>query len=97
MLTPTIVSLLVGMVLAQRFKVLVLFPVILLTLFLALGAGIVRPGAAWPLGLTAVVVIVCLQVGYVFGIGIRHLMVLARVSRRRTASLSSSLPQRPAH
>ncbi len=98
MLTPTIISLLVGMVLAQRFKVLVLFPVILLTLFLAIGAGIVRPEAGWTAGLTATATIVGLQVGYLFGVGIRHLMVLARVSRRRVASLTSSLPpQRSAH
>ena len=98
MLTPTIISLLVGMVLAQRFRVLALFPVILLTLFLASGAAILRPEAGWTVGLTATMIIVGLQVGYLFGIGIRHVMVLARVSRRRAASLSSSLwPQRPAH
>ncbi len=98
MLTSTIIGLLIGMVLAQRFKVLALFPAIALILFFAIGIAMVRSDAGWTIGLTAIVTIVGLQMGYLFGIGIRHIMVLIRVSRRRAASLTSSLPpQRPAH
>ena len=98
MLTPTLISLLVGMVLAQRFKVLVLFPAILLTLFLATGAAIVRTQQLdWMLGLTALTTVVGLQVGYLAGIGVRHLTVLARTSRRPIGPLTSSIPpHRPA-
>jgi hypothetical protein len=39
-----------------------------------------------------------LQLGYLLGLGVRHVTVLARASRRRAASLASSLPpQRSAH
>ena len=85
MVTPAIIGLLVGIFLAQRFKVLVLAPV---------GAGIARANAVWALGLTAAVTIVGLQIGYLLGIGIRHLIVVARASRLRAASLGGSLPTR---
>jgi hypothetical protein len=94
MLTPTIISLLVGMVLAQRFKVLVLFPVIALALVFAGGAAMARPDATWSFIVTSLLTIVGLQAGYLFGIGVRHLMVLVRVSRYRAASLANSLPPR---
>ena len=98
MLAPTVISLLVGMALAQRFRVLVLFPAILLTLFLAIGAAMMRPEPDWRLGLTALITVVGLQVGYLAGIGIRHLTVLACASRRPTGPLTSSTPpHRPAH
>ena len=61
MLMPTIIGVLVGMVLAQRFKVLALFPVIVLTLFVASSAAIVHPTAAWTLGLITILMIVGLQ------------------------------------
>jgi len=98
MLTPAIISLLVGMVLAQRFKVLILFPVIMLTVVLAVSVGIARADATWAAALTLVVVIVGLQLGFLLGIGVRHVMLLTRASRLRATSLTSSLrPQRPTH
>jgi hypothetical protein len=93
MVTLTIISLLVGTFLAQRFKVLVLAPVILLfTVILAFGAGIARADAGWTVGLTATMTIVGLQIGYLLGIGIRHLIVVARASRLRAAFLGGSFP-----
>ena len=99
MLLPVLISLLVGMVLGQRFKVLILMPAILLTVVIALGAGIARADASWTSALiTAAVTIVGLQVGYLLGIATRRLRVLARVGRLRSASLPNSLPpHRPAH
>jgi len=98
MLLPAILSLLVGMVLAQRFKVLILVPAISLTLVLMGGAVMVNPTGTSIAALTATVVIVGLQIGYVLGIAIRHLMVVARANRRRASGLANSLtPQRPAH
>jgi hypothetical protein len=97
MLMPALISLLVGMVLAQRFRVLILAPLFLLTLLIALAVGMVRSDAAWSLGLTAGVTIIGLQVGYMLGIGIRHLLALGRLSRLRSVSLPNSLePNRPA-
>jgi hypothetical protein len=94
MFTPAVIGLLVGTLLAQRSKVLVLAPVILLTLILAFGAAIARADAVWTVGLTAAVTIVGLQIGYLLGIGIRHLIIVTRASRLRAASLGGSLPTR---
>ena len=95
MVTPAIIGLLVGIFLAQRFKVLVLAPVILLTLILAIGAGIARADdTAWAVWLTAAVTIVGLQIGYLLAIGIGHLIAVTRASRLREASLGGSLPTR---
>ena len=75
-----------------------MFPAILVTLFLVIGAAMVRAEPDWMLGLTALTTVVGLQVGYLAGIGIRHLTVLARASRRSTGPLTSSLPpHRPAN
>jgi len=94
MFALAIISLLVGMLLAQRSKVLVLAPVILLTLLLAIGAGIARADTAWAVWLTAAVTIVGLQIGYLLAIGIGHLIAVTRASRLREASLGGSLPTR---
>ena len=98
MLTAAIVSTLLGMALGLRFKVLVLAPVIVLTLLLAVGATIAHPSSAWTAGETAALVIAALQISYLFGIGMRHLTVLARAGRRRAASNAGALlPRRSVH
>jgi hypothetical protein len=98
MLMPAITGLLVGIALAQRFRVPVLAPVILLTLLFAITAVIARADAAWPATMTAALAIVGLQLGYLAGIGLRYLMVVARASRRGSAALPSALPpQHSAH
>jgi hypothetical protein len=86
MLTPALVSLLIGLMLAQRFKILSLIPVILLTLLFALTAGFSGANAAWTSALTAAVAIAGLQVGYLFGLGLRHLTLIARAHRLRAGS-----------
>jgi hypothetical protein len=98
MLFSALVSLSIGIVLARRFKVLILAPAFMLTLVLALGTGLARTDAAWSIGSTALVVIVGLQVGYLLGSAMRHVMVLVRGGRPSSASITSSLtPHRPAH
>jgi hypothetical protein len=47
MFTPAIISLLAGMALGQRFKVLALVPSILLTAVFATGAWVARGGGEW--------------------------------------------------
>jgi hypothetical protein len=98
MLLSALISLLIGTVLARRFRVLILAPAFVVTLLLAIGAGLARSDEAWSIGLTALVVIGGLQVGYLLGIGMRHVMVLARAGRSRSASLTNTYPpHRPAH
>jgi hypothetical protein len=95
---PAILTLLGGMALGQRFKLLVLAPAILLTLVLAVGAGVARADTPWRIGLTAAGLITSLQIGYLLGLGIRHVLIRARAKRMRAASFVSSLPTgRSAH
>lgn len=91
MFTASIISLLVGIVLSQKFKVLALCPVFVVTLFLAAGALVLRPDAASRTELTALVVIVGLQVGYLLGTGVHRVAALLRLNRRRGAALANSL------
>jgi hypothetical protein len=94
MLAPAILSLLVGVALAQRFKVLVLVPAIMITLLFALVSGLARGDVNWTAAaLIAVIIIVGLQIGYLLGIGVRHLLLLGRAHRLRAASPTRSLPQ----
>jgi hypothetical protein len=98
MLFSALISLMIGVVLARRFKVLILAPAFLLTLALAVGTGLARTDAAWSIVSTALVVIVGLQIGYLFGSGMRHVMVQIRPNRSGSESFANSLPpQRPAH
>jgi hypothetical protein len=96
MLFSALISLLIGIVLAGRFKVLILAPVFMLTLVLAIGTSLVRTDATWSIGSTALVVIIGLQVGYLLGFGVRYVMVLARAGRPHSASLANTLPPRRA-
>jgi hypothetical protein len=98
MLFSALVSLLIGVVLARHFKVLILAPAFMLTLILAISTGLAHTAAFWSIGSTALVIIVGLQVGYLLGSGMRHVMVFVRAGRPRSASFTSSLPpHRPAH
>lgn len=90
MIAPSIaISLLVGIALGQRFKVFVLALVVVLALLLALVVGVLRAEVG-NIALVTVASIVSLQIGYFFGIGIRHLMVVVRYNRLHSNSLAHS-------
>jgi hypothetical protein len=98
MLLLGIFTLLIGMVLGQRFRVLTLVPAGLLMLLFAIAAGAALGESSWQIGLNAVIAIVCIQLGYLFGLGTRHLLLISRARRLRAASLEGSMPaRRPAH
>jgi len=97
MLIPAAVSLIGGMALAQRFKVLILAPTILLTLLMAIGVWAGRGDAASAVGLTAIVIIADLQIGYVLGIILRHLALVARAGRLRPMPVANSRGEHSAH
>jgi hypothetical protein len=86
MMTSAMISLLVGMVLGQRFKFPVLMPTIAIALVLAIGAGIARGDTVWRIVFMAAAAAASLQIGYIVGIGIRQVMVAAR-QNRSTATL----------
>jgi len=94
MLLNVILSLLFGMVLGQRYSVLILAPVILLALVIAIGGGLARTAPLSVTILMAAAGISCLQVGYVFGLGIRHLTAATRSSRMHENSRANSLQRR---
>ena len=91
-----ILYLLLGMVLGQRFKVLVLVPATLVVLGLTIAGQIMHVNAIWPLPLAAVAAAASLQIGYLFGLGIRHVLMGIRTHRLETSTLTgtSSPPQR---
>jgi hypothetical protein len=98
MMTLAMISLLAGMVLGQRFKVLILVPALALALVLAIGSGIARADTIWSIILMGATAGTSLQIGYLAGVGIRHALVAARASRSRATSRTSSAPaRRPAH
>jgi hypothetical protein len=86
MLTPALVSLLLGLVLAQRFKVLSLLPVIVLTGVFVFPAALSDATPAWTSALTFAVANAALQLGYLLGLAVRHLMLVTRALRLRAAS-----------
>jgi hypothetical protein len=85
-------ALLAGMVLAQRFNVLTLIPASFLVLF----AGAALADTMWIIIVAAPLTLVCLQSGYLFGVGIRHLLFVARARRLRAAEAESSAAMRRA-
>jgi hypothetical protein len=99
MTMPLIICVLVGMVLGQRFKVLVLLPAIGVALIVAIGVGVASADSGWSIVLMAVSVTIMLQIGYVVGIGIRSFTVAARTARlyHCPASVPTVARRRPAH
>lgn len=86
MMILPIVMLLLGMVLGQRFKVLVLVPVMAFIVLVAIGAGVARGQGFLPETLMAVAAIAGLQIGFLAGIAINesNLFVTVRSSKLRT-------------
>jgi Fe2+ transport system protein B len=89
-----ILFLLAGMVLAQRFKILILTLAILLTLPCIVSVGIIVGETPRLIGLGAAIAVVCLQTGYMVGIVLRHLLLSAHIDRVPSTSSDSSSPAR---
>jgi hypothetical protein len=77
MITLSMISLLVGAALGQRFKVMVLMPVIAIALVLVVATGVLLAQTAWAIVLMAGVAATCLQIGYFVGIAIHHVVSAA--------------------
>jgi hypothetical protein len=87
------VSLLVGAALGQRFKVLVLMPATAIVLVLAVGTGVTQARTAWSIVLMAAAAATCLQIGYLVGIGVHH--VLAAALSKRSSPLTPTTTSAP--
>ena len=75
MISTSIISLLVGAILAQRFKVMALVPAMAIVMVLAAVAEDTHPQGIWWFFKTAAAAAVCLQSGYFAGIIVRLLLV----------------------
>jgi hypothetical protein len=94
-MTLLVVSFLVGAVLGQGFKVFVLVPAYAIALLIAVGTGVAHVDTVWSTVLTAAVVAMGMQLGYLFGIGIQHILAAALARLHvTTASTSARHPVR---
>ena len=87
-----LICLLLGAGLGQRFKVLVLIPAMALLLPLSAVAAVVRGDSIGQAAAAVLIAAISLQVGYLAGIGLRHLGA-ARASRPQANSLRTSAPR----
>jgi hypothetical protein len=87
MLTLSIVSLLVGAGLGQYYRVLVLIPATAVLLVVAIGTGVAQAQTAWSIILMAVAAATCIQIGYLVGVAVHH--VLAASWSSETSPLTS--------
>ena len=86
MMTLSMISFLVGAVLGQRFKIVVLIPAFAIVLIFVVGTGVALAQTAWWIVLMAAAAVTCLQIGYLVGIGVHH--VLAAALSRRSSPLT---------
>jgi hypothetical protein len=93
MMTLSMISFLVGAVLGQRFKIVVLIPAFAILLAFAVGTGVAHDQTAWLIVLTATAAATCLQIGYLVGIGVHH--VLTAALSKRSSSLTSTTTSAP--
>ena len=97
-MTTSIVCLLAGLVLGQRFKVLVLVPATGLMVVLTVGGGLAGGYAFRFLVFVAVAAAVSLQVGYLLGPGIHQVLIGIRAILTNANSVADPAPaRRPAH
>jgi hypothetical protein len=68
------ISVSIGAVLAQRFKIMILLPATVMVLMTAVAAGIAQTHTAWWAIMVAAIVGISMQVGYIVGLGIRHVL-----------------------
>jgi hypothetical protein len=98
MMILSIISLLVGALLGQRFKVMVLMPATAIVLVVAIGTGVTHAHTAWSIILMAAAAATSMQIGYLIGIGIHHVLAAALSSRSSplTSPTASTSAQHPA-
>ena len=94
MMTLSMFSFLVGAVLGQRFKIIVLIPAFAILLSFAVGTGLAHAQTGWSIVLLAIAAAISLQTGYLFGIFVHHILTTA--SSKRSSSLTSTNPARHA-
>ena len=92
MILVAIPSFLVGAVLAQRFKVMILLPATALVLIAAAGTGLTQ---SYTIGWTMLIAgagSASLQVGYQFGLGLRWLLESGSTESHEPARAAQTTP-----
>jgi hypothetical protein len=87
-----VISLVAGIALGQRFKILILVPVMSLALVGTIAAGVARADNVWSIALMAIAVVTALQIGYLIGIWLRSFIVSARFAHPSSASEETRRP-----
>ena len=82
LLITSVICLLIGAALSLRFKVIVLFPATIITLFLSCAVMIAIGFSVWQITVSVIAEITALQAGYVAGAMLRH----RRVRHRRAST-----------
>jgi hypothetical protein len=89
LITLSMISLVVGAALGQRFKVLVLLPAIAIVLILPVASGVTHTQTAWSIVLMVATAATSMQIGYFVRIGIG---TNAASSRRRNSQKHFASP-----
>jgi hypothetical protein len=80
----SLLGLLVGIVLGQRFRVLVLVPAMAVLLPTAIGVAALSHQGLETIALLTALAVGALQIGYLLGVGIRHSLAAARIGGLRS-------------
>jgi hypothetical protein len=89
---------LVGMLLGQRFTMLILAPATLLAVVIGVGVGIAGGQTPGMITLLTAAAVACLQIGYLLGVVVLQLTAAGRANRQPSGSLAdSSSARRTAH
>jgi hypothetical protein len=89
MIIYSIVALLLGLVLGQRFKVLILLPAASFVLLGAIAITMAHAGSLLDFVVLSALALTTLEVGYLVGSGLRVVLAAARISRRRAPVLDT--------
>jgi hypothetical protein len=77
-----IIGVVVGVVLGLRYKILILVPALPFAMILAIAVGVGRADTFWSIVLTAVALVIAVQLGYLAGILIHAAIAAIRPSRK---------------
>ena len=92
MMTVAILSMLFGVALGLRFKVLVLFPAILMSLVLNAGIAAAQGNDLWATLLAIALSAIGIQVGFLGGISARYFLMARRPPHRAGQQRRPALP-----
>lgn len=89
MIVSALTSVVIGALLALRFRVLILIPVFGLAFIIAGVSAFWSQNAASTLAVNLFTIIIGLQVGYALGIGGRHARLVMRATQIRSAAFAN--------